>query len=89
MSSILKALQKLEQGGFDLVLADWNMPQMNGLDLLKAVKTKGYGCHFGFVTSEGTGDIRGVAMENGAEFLIVKPFTPEALYEALKPLGLA
>jgi two-component system chemotaxis response regulator CheY len=84
-----EALQKLGQGGFDLVLADWNMPQMNGLDLLKAVKAKGFTCHFGFVTSEGTGDIRGLAVEHGAEFLIVKPFTPEALYEALKPLGLA
>jgi two-component system chemotaxis response regulator CheY len=83
-----EALQKLAAGGFDLVLADWNMPQMNGIDLLKAVKAQGISCHFGFVTSEGTGDIRSVATENGAEFLIVKPFTPEALHDALKPLGL-
>jgi two-component system chemotaxis response regulator CheY len=83
-----EALEKLQGGGFDLVLADWNMPQMNGIDLLKAVKSAGLQVHFGFVTSEGTGDIRGVAMENGAEFLIVKPFTPEAIHDALKPLGL-
>jgi len=83
------ALQKLAAGEYDLILADWNMPQMNGIDLLKAVRAQGNKIHFGFVTSEGTGDIRDTAMQNGAEFLIVKPFTPEAIYEALKPLGLA
>jgi two-component system, chemotaxis family, chemotaxis protein CheY len=84
-----EALEKLRSGAFDLVLADWNMPQMNGLELLKAVKAAGIGGHFGFITSEGTGDIRSMALENGAEFLIVKPFTPEAIHDALKPLGLA
>lgn len=84
-----EALQKLAAGEYDLILADWNMPQMNGIDLLKAVRAQGNSIQFGFVTSEGTGDIRTLAMDNGAQFLIVKPFTPEAIYEALKPLGLA
>jgi two-component system chemotaxis response regulator CheY len=84
-----EALEKLKGGPFDLVLADWNMPQMNGIDLLKAVRAEGMQVNFGFVTSEGTDDIRALAMENGAQFLIVKPFTPEALHDALKPLGLA
>jgi two-component system chemotaxis response regulator CheY len=84
-----EALEKLKAGSYDLVLADWNMPQMNGIDLLKAVKSAGISAHFGFITSEGTGDIRDLAMQNGAEFLIVKPFTPEAIFEALKPLGFA
>lgn len=84
-----EALEKLKAAQYDLVLADWNMPQMNGIDLLKAVKSAGIPVQFGFVTSEGTGDIRDLATENGAAFLIVKPFTPEAVYEALKPLGLA
>lgn len=84
-----EALEKLQTGGFDLVLADWNMPQMNGIELLKAVKSSGLEVHFGFITSEGTGDIRELATGNGAEFLIVKPFTPEAIHDALEPLGLA
>ena len=83
-----EALEKLRGGPFDLVLADWNMPQMNGIDLLKAVRSEGMSVHFGFVTSEGTDDIRSLAMQNGAQFLIVKPFTPEALHDALTPLGL-
>jgi two-component system, chemotaxis family, chemotaxis protein CheY len=85
-----EALDKLRGGGpFDLVLADWNMPQMNGIDLLKAVRSEGMSVPFGFVTSEGTEDIRQLALESGAQFLIVKPFSPEALYDALAPLGLA
>jgi len=85
-----EALEKLRTAGpFDLVLADWNMPQMNGIDLLKAVRSEGMSVNFGFVTSEGTDDIREMAMQSGAQFLIVKPFTPEALHDALQPLGLA
>jgi len=84
-----EALEKLRGSAFDLVLADWNMPQMNGIDLLKAVRSEGMDVKFGFVTSEGTDDIRELAMQNGAQFLIVKPFTPEALHDALQPLGLA
>jgi two-component system, chemotaxis family, chemotaxis protein CheY len=83
-----EALQKLRTGPFDLVLADWNMPQMNGIDLLKTVRAEGMSVHFGFVTSEGTDDIRQLALDSGAQFLIVKPFTPEALHDALAPLGL-
>jgi two-component system, chemotaxis family, chemotaxis protein CheY len=84
-----EALDKLRGGPFDLVLADWNMPQMNGIDLLKTVRAEGMSVNFGFVTSEGTDDIRQLALENGAQFLIVKPFSPEALHDALAPLGLA
>jgi len=84
-----EALEKLRGSTFDLVLADWNMPQMNGIDLLKAVRSEGMPVKFGFVTSEGTDDIRELAMQSGAQFLIVKPFTPEALHDALQPLGLA
>ncbi len=84
-----EALEKLRAGGFDLVLADWNMPQMNGIDLLKAVRAAGMNVHFGFITSEGTGDIRATALENGAAFLIVKPFASEDIHGALKPLGFA
>jgi two-component system, chemotaxis family, chemotaxis protein CheY len=83
-----EALAKLRGGSFDLVLADWKMPQMSGIDLLKIVRSEGMSMHFGFITSEGTDDIRQLALESGAQFLIVKPFTPEALHDALAPLGL-
>ncbi len=78
-----EALAKLRGAHFDLVLADWNMPEMNGIDLLKAVRAEGIQVTFGFITSEGTDDIRNLAMQNGAQFLIVKPFTPEMLKATL------
>jgi two-component system chemotaxis response regulator CheY len=80
------ALQKLRTDRFDLVLADWNMPQMSGLELLRAIRAEHNDVKFGFVTSEGTDDVRSIAMDAGAQFLIVKPFTPEALDAALSPI---
>ena len=74
-----EALTKLRAAQFDLVLADWNMPEMNGLDLLKTVRSMGIEVKFGFITSEGTEDVRKLAIDSGAQFLIVKPFTPESL----------
>jgi two-component system chemotaxis response regulator CheY len=67
----------------DLVLCDWNMPEMNGIDMLRALRGGGSGVKFGFVTSEGTDEMRKTAREAGAEFLIAKPFTPEAFKDAI------
>lgn len=78
-----EALLKLRAGSFDLVLADWNMPEMSGIELLKAIRAENMNVKFGFITSEGTDDMRNLAMESGAQFVIVKPFTPEALNAAL------
>lgn len=83
-----EALGKLRAEKFDLVLADWNMPQMSGIELLKAVKADSLDVVLGFVTSEGTEDIRALAVEHGARFFVTKPFTPEDLRSALAPLGL-
>ena len=69
----------------DVVLCDWNMPEMSGLQLLERLNTSGIKPKFGFVTSEGTDDIRQLATAAGALFFICKPFTPEKLREALAP----
>src|ERR1700744_3820270 len=62
----------------DLVLSDWNMPEMTGLDFLTALRTAGDQRPFAFVTSEGSETMRAQADRAGASFLIAKPFTPEA-----------
>ena len=67
----------------DLVLSDWNMPQMTGIELLKALRSSGNPVTFGFVTSESTPAMRNTAEENGALFLIGKPFTAETFTSAL------
>ena len=67
----------------DLVLSDWNMPRMTGIALLERLKDEGISIKFGFVTSEGTKEMRERASNGGALFLIAKPFTVEAFEENL------
>ena len=68
----------------DLVLSDWNMPEMNGIDCLSALRASGSDVAFGFVTSEGSDEMRERASAAGASFLIAKPFTAEAFDDALR-----
>lgn len=79
------ALSKLETESFDLVLSDWNMPEMSGIELCTALKATRPSVKLGFVTSEGTASMRDQAREAGALFLIGKPFTVEAFQMALRP----
>ncbi|MFB9376961.1 response regulator [Kineococcus gynurae] len=69
-----------------LILSDWNMPNMGGLELLQTLRGSGDTTPFGFVTSEGSDDMRETALANGALFLIQKPFTAEGFTEALDPV---
>jgi two-component system chemotaxis response regulator CheY len=80
------ALAKVAEHQPDLVLSDWNMPNMTGIELLRALRGAGNHIEFGFVTSEGSDDMREVAQNAGARFVIVKPFTPEAFEDALSPV---
>jgi two-component system chemotaxis response regulator CheY len=70
----------------DLILSDWNMPEMNGIDCLAALRGSGNQTPFGFVTSEGSEDMRARAASTGALFLIAKPFTAETFQEHLTGL---
>ncbi|MDP9398643.1 MAG: response regulator [Actinomycetota bacterium] len=70
----------------DLVLSDWNMPNMTGIELLQQLRGTGSAVPFGFVTSEGSPEMRDRAEKAGAMFLIAKPFTPEAFQEVLQPV---
>jgi two-component system, chemotaxis family, chemotaxis protein CheY len=71
----------------DLVLSDWNMPEMTGIDMLNALRGAGNQVTFGFVTSEGSEEMRTRAAQSGAAFLIAKPFTAETFQEALTAVG--
>jgi two-component system chemotaxis response regulator CheY len=79
----VKALAAIKACAPDLVLSDWNMPNMTGLQLLEALRASGVKLSFGFVTTEATPDMRLRAFGAGAKFLISKPFSPESFKEAL------
>lgn len=78
-----KALAAIKASKPDLVLSDWNMPNMTGLQLLEALTSDGLKLTFGFVTTEVTPDMRAKATAAGAKFLIAKPFTPESFKDQL------
>jgi two-component system chemotaxis response regulator CheY len=80
-----KALAAIKASLPDVVLSDWNMPNMTGLELLEALRDSGTKVTFGFVTTEATPDMRLRAFGAGAKFLISKPFTPESFKEHLGP----
>jgi two-component system chemotaxis response regulator CheY len=70
----------------DLVLSDWNMPEMSGVEALRALRAAGDQVPFGFVTSEGTAEMKQTAEGAGALFVITKPFTAETFRDALGPI---
>lgn len=80
------ALAKIDAYQPNLVLCDWNMPEMNGIDFLKAIRAAGNSVHFGFVTTESTAEMRAEAREAGAEFLVAKPFTAATFQRTLEPI---
>jgi two-component system, chemotaxis family, chemotaxis protein CheY len=82
----VEALESIAANRPDLVLSDWNMPEMTGIQLLKERNNQGAGLKFGFVTSESTPEMREQATANGALFLIAKPFTAETFQEAITPI---
>ncbi|TKJ22843.1 response regulator [Blastococcus sp. CCUG 61487] len=77
------ALAKVGSEKPDLILSDWNMPNMSGIECLQALRSSGSTVPFGFVTSEGSPEMRSKAADAGALFLIAKPFNEETFQEAL------
>jgi two-component system, chemotaxis family, chemotaxis protein CheY len=87
-----EALQVIEAGnsGIQLVLADWNMPEINGLDLVKRLR-QNPACSsltVVMVTTETEIEHIGKALEAGANEYVMKPFTREILVEKLQIAGI-
>ena len=78
------AYDKVQSEQPDLVLSDWNMPNMTGLECLEALRSSGSTVPFGFVTSEGSPEMRAKAEGAGALFLIAKPFNEDTFRDALE-----
>jgi len=75
---------------FDLALVDWNMPVMNGLDMLTILRAEGFsGIKVMMVTTEAENDFIVRALDAGADEYLMKPFDGEAMAEKLSMLGLA
>jgi two-component system chemotaxis response regulator CheY len=77
-------------GPVDLILIDWNMPGMNGLDLLRRLRQEmAYaGTQVLMVTTETGMDQMADAIAAGANEYIMKPFTADIVFDKLQMLGL-
>jgi two-component system chemotaxis response regulator CheY len=75
------ALPMLKTGDFDFVVTDWNMPVMQGIDLLKAIRADESLSHIPvlMVTAEAKKDQIVMAAQAGVNGYIVKPFTAATL----------
>jgi two-component system chemotaxis response regulator CheY len=72
-----------EHGEPDVILCDWNMPEMNGIDFLRELRADGCEVPFGFVTSESQPAMKDEATAAGAQFFVTKPFTADTFKAVL------
>ena len=82
------ALQKLQEGGFDFVVTDWNMPNIDGLQLLQAIRSNPALSRLPvlMITAEAKKENIIAASQAGASGYIVKPFTAATLAEKLQKI---
>jgi two-component system chemotaxis response regulator CheY len=82
------ALTKLQSGEFSFVISDWNMPNMMGIDLLKAVRAdeKLKTLPFLMVTAEANRDNIIDAAKAGVSQYIIKPFTVDSLEQKINAI---
>jgi len=82
------AWKLLQENKYDVILTDWNMPNMNGLELVKHIRGEG-SAHRGtptvMITTEGGKSEVITALKAGVNNYIVKPFNAQTLKEKLDP----
>jgi two-component system chemotaxis response regulator CheY len=87
-----EALERIAESPTQPVLAlvDWNMPRMNGLEFVQAVRARPElaGLRLVMVTSETELAQVRAALDAGADEYLMKPFTPDALLAKLANVGL-
>lgn len=83
-----QALDKLQAGEFKLVVSDWNMPNMMGIDLLKAVRADARlkAMPFLMVTAEAQKDNILEAAKAGVSNYIIKPFDADTLRQKMEAI---
>lgn len=84
-----EALSKLEENSdINFVITDWNMPEMTGIELVKAIRTNDKFKHLAIlmVTTRGLKEDIIEALKNGVDNYILKPFTPAVLKEKIEQI---
>ncbi len=81
----VEGLAALDESEADLIFSDVNMPNMGGLEFVKALRERGGSSSTPvvMVTTESGADVMGEATQLGANGYVVKPFTPDKLRDVL------
>jgi two-component system, chemotaxis family, chemotaxis protein CheY len=79
-----EALKLFGTDSFDIVLSDWNMPNMTGIEFLKAVRATGSKVPFVMITTEAEQSRVLEAIQAGASNYMVKPFEQDTLMAKLR-----
>ena len=79
-----QALKAFEEQSFDIILSDWNMPNMDGLAFLKEIRQRNKDIPFIMITTESDRARVVAAIQAGCSDYLVKPFTPDSLKEKLE-----
>ncbi|MBN1846710.1 MAG: response regulator [Sedimentisphaerales bacterium] len=74
----------LEQGPFDILLVDWNMPNMDGLTMIKKIREADKSTPIIMVTTEAEKPRIIEAIKAGVNNYLVKPFSPDALLSKIQ-----
>jgi len=84
----IAALAKLRGGNFEFVISDWNMPNMTGIELLRAIRADDALKHLPvlMVTAEAKKENIIAAAQAGASGYVIKPFTAAVLEEKLNKI---
>jgi CheY-like chemotaxis protein len=82
--SAIEALEKIKSNGYDLILSDYQMPEMDGIEFLKAVRSFSKEIPFIIFTGKGREEIVIEALNNGANFYLQKGGDPKPLFVELK-----
>ena len=86
-----EGIERLATAQIDMIITDWNMPEMSGVDFIRAVRANPGTCELPvlMVTTNAAEDDIVEALKAGANNYVVKPFTPDTIREkilaALKP----
>ena len=86
-----EALLRLQENGdIGMAMVDWNMPVMNGIDFLRAMRSDSRyaAIQVMMVTTETEMGQVQLALQAGANSYVTKPFTPDVIQEKLRSMGL-
>ncbi len=80
----VEAVDATKADKFDVILLDWNMPKMSGIDTLRAIRQAGDKTPVIMVTTEAEKSRVIEAIKSGANDYLIKPFSPDQLAEKVK-----